>query len=210
MRALGILILVVVITGIGCDADKCRKSGEACAQTADCCDGLACFDGMCGASVATCPDDAPVDCDATLPGMCCPSDTPHCCKDGNCYAKATDCGKPSCGSEFKSCTTSASCCTGLTCARFGHTCHAAQKLALGDACTDLSQCVSKRCSSYCTKPCTKTSECGSTNNCLDTADGQWCVPFCSTNADCSVFGPGVTCQTSTDPAGLTLHGCFAK
>lgn len=210
MRALGFLIFTVVAMGTGCGADKCRKSGDACAQAEDCCDGLACFDGKCGAPVATCPDEAPLDCGSILPGMCCPSDTPNCCKDGNCYAKATDCGKPSCASEFKSCSASANCCSGFTCSRFGHICHAAKKLALGDACTAQSQCSSMWCSSYCTQRCAKNSECGSANNCLDTADGPMCVPFCSTNADCSVFGAGVTCQASTDPAGLTLKGCFSE
>lgn len=72
-------LCALAAAGLGCGADKCRTSGQACAVTADCCDDLACFDGLCGSPVVACPDEAPVDCGTILPGMCCPSDTPNCC-----------------------------------------------------------------------------------------------------------------------------------
>lgn len=208
MRLPFIVTFLVVVVAAGCGTDKCRKTSEACAETTDCCDGLACFDGACGAPVATCSDDAPVDCGSALPGMCCQTDTPVCCaKDGLCHPDATSCN----GCDTKGCLRSTDCCTGFTCARFGKACHAAKFLALGDACTDDAQCASTSCSSYCTKRCTKTTDCGPANQCLDTADGFFCIPFCSINTDCFVFGgTDVTCQKAMDPTGLNLNGCFAK
>lgn len=208
MRAILTISILFIVAGVGCGADKCRKNGEACAETADCCDGLACFDGSCGAPAPACSDDAPVDCGSALPGMCCQTDTPYCCaKDGLCHENAASCN----GCDGKSCLSSSGCCIGFTCARFGKTCHAAKNLATGDACTDDLQCASRSCSAYCTKRCTKTSECGPANQCLETADGFFCIPFCSTNADCFVFGgSNLTCQKSLDPSGLNLNGCFAK
>lgn len=213
MRAPFVLSIVFAVAlGTGCSAKHdCRTDGQACAETADCCDELACFDGACGVPVLACPDEAPVDCGAALPGQCCPMDAPFCCaRDSSCYARASDCTGLSCSGALKNCATSASCCSGLACARFGRTCNVAKNLVTGDACTASTQCASRWCNAYCTRRCTKTSECGSANNCLESANGLLCIPFCSTNADCAVFGPGITCQKALDPNGLSLSGCFAK
>lgn len=212
---LSLSICLAVAAGFGCGADKCRTSGDACAVTTDCCDGLACFDGVCGepsAQKPTCPAEAPVDCGSVLPDMCCPSDTPFCCaKDQLCHVDAADCnGPPSCSGKACASSSSFDCCAGFTCARFGHTCHTAKNLDLGDACIADSQCASKSCTAYCSKPCASTAECGTANQCLQTLAGFRCIPFCSTSADCTVFGPNITCQKSTDPSGLNLNGCFAK
>ncbi len=207
MKAIYIIPILFVVVA-GCGADKCRNSGEACAETSDCCDALACFDGACGMPVLACGDDAPVDCGSALPGMCCTTDYPTCCaKDGLCHESASSCT----GCDGKGCFTVSSCCTGFTCARFGKRCHAAKNLAIGEPCTDDLQCASRSCEGYCTKRCTKTSDCGSANQCLETADGFFCIPFCQINTDCFVYGGSdVTCQKATDPAGLNLNGCFAK
>lgn len=207
MKSIALLGFLTLTVG-ACSA-KGRDAGEFCAVTADCRDDLVCDSGTCAAP-ATCPSEAPIDCGTTLPGMCCQTATPVCCaKDATCAARAADCNAPmTCAG--RSCATSSGCCDGFTCARFGKTCHAAANLAVGDACDVASQCASKRClNGYCTKSCAATADCGSANYCLDTSlFGLICVPFCTGNPDCAVFGAGVTCQMSTDPKGLTLRGCF--
>ena len=66
------------------------------------------------------------------------------------------------------------------------------------------------CLTYCTKPCTSTAACGGANSCLSTPSGFLCIPFCQTDADCSVFGAAASCQAGTDPGGLATKGCFAR
>lgn len=201
---------LLIVAGFGC-TNQPRNAGEACAVTRDCRTELVCLNNVCAA--VACPSDAPIDCGDTLPGMCCPRDTPFCCAhDGSCYNTAAACAGTSCMGELKSCTTSGNCCTDLTCARFGHFCQVAKDLALGDACKASAQCKSALCSDYCTKRCSSNNECdrGIVNTCLDTDEGFRCVPTCTKDTDCSVFGPNVTCQSAMDPGGLPRKGCFAR
>lgn len=164
------------------------------------------------AMLRDCPAEAPVDCHSTRAGICCPSSAPYCCATGEpCRASATSCMGSMMSCDGRSCATSGGCCKGFTCARFGRTCHAAQNLPIGDACTEHEQCASASCSAYCTRPCVTSAACGAANFCLETEGGIFqCIPFCSTDADCVVFGKDVTCQVGQDPGGLMLRGCFAK
>ena len=110
------LLIAIALSG-GCSAahDECRSLSEACAQTSDCCTGLACTQGVCAAP-SLCQGDTPIDCGAAVPGRCCPRQAPFCCAaDRRCHASAADCGGAVCGSQGKPCATSATCCTGLTC-----------------------------------------------------------------------------------------------
>ncbi len=110
------LLLAAVIAGSGCAAKgDCRDADKACAQTSDCCEGLACFNGLCAAP-AVCPTEAPIDCGNAIPGMCCQNATPYCCaKSASCTDTAATCNGPTCSSADRACVTSATCCTGLTC-----------------------------------------------------------------------------------------------
>lgn len=205
MRVL--ILLATIAAGFGCAAHD-RSAGEACAVTADCKTDLACLRGICD-TPAMCPAEAPIECSDG--SGCCQTATPYCCaKDGLCHVNAANCNgsPPTCAN--KACATSAGCCDGFTCSRFGRICRAGKNLVTGEACTDDAQCISRSCSGYCTKACAKTADCGPANYCLDSAEGFQCIPFCRNNADCAVYGPDTTCQTAMDPAGLNLHGCFAK
>lgn len=188
----------------------CRTDGQACAETSDCCDELACFNGTCSAPLA-CPDAAPVDCGAALPGLCCPSDAPVCCaKDSSCHAKASDCtGGPAC--VGKDCQTSAGCCAGATCSRARKTCQTARALPIGDACTDSAQCASKICAfGYCTKTCLTSTDCGTGNACLVVNGNFRCVPTCQLTAQCGIYASGLTCDYAPDLNGKDIKGCIRK
>lgn len=231
------LVLVAGIWLAACSAG--RNAGEVCFETADCRPELACVDGRCNLP-GTCPGDAPIKCrdgSGCCPlshSICCDDGQCHetvtsclaatCKSTGQSCRTSTDCcGALTCNSLTKTCksstppacsgracTSSAGCCADFACSRFGKTCHAARNLATGDPCTAHAQCLSGECSNYCTKTCTSTAACGSANSCLETATGPACIPFCQTNADCTIFGAGITCQESTDLNGLKLKGCFGS
>lgn len=200
------LLGFLTLTICACSA-RGRDAGEACAITADCRDDLACLGGTCAVPLS-CPTEAPVDCGDTIPGACCQTDTPYCCaRDASCTVNAAACNTVTCAGRI--CAGSGSCCSGFTCSRFGKMCRAAVSLAIGESCTAASQCASGRClNGYCTKTCTATAECGQANSCLRAQSGLICVPYCSGNADCVVFGVSITCRKATDPDGSTFNGCF--
>lgn len=207
-RSITILIAAaaLVAAGLGCAANECRGGLEACAKTVDCCDGLFCSArNICEPPVgpSVCGDHR---CDADeSPSTCCLDCV---CPTGSCNATTKACSAPSCSGKV--CSSSATCCDGFTCSRFGKTCHAARNLALGDACTASSQCASGLCFGYCTKACARSTDCGTASFCLETAQGFLCIPSCQSILDCTVFGSNASCQSSTDPGGLMLKGCFAR
>lgn len=222
-------LLLLVAAGLGCAAG--RGHGGACTASLDCEERLVCFmgkcdnPGACSGAGSTCAKQE--DCCGAL--LACQRGT--CVVESACVAAGGACSGASCCGTLtcqagtcktpptscagRACQTSASCCGGFTCSRFGKTCQAAQNLATGDACTGTGsgQCRAPgMClNGYCTKFCSKTADCGPANYCLGIDGGQFvCVPFCQGNADCSVFGIGITCQQSTDPGGLALKGCFSS
>lgn len=198
MSRVALFALMIVA---GCAAGG--MSGDPCGGGSNCRDGLVCVSGFCS---EPCPSSAPARC-GTYGEYCCPSAFPFCCDgdDASCYADPVDCE----GCAGLSCTSSAFCCEGYTCSRYGKKCQAAKNLPIGEPCEKDSQCSSGKCdpSGYCTKRCTATSQCGAANYCLNTGAGFHCVPFCTSDAGCSVFD-FAWCQTAPDPNGLMLKGCF--
>ena len=142
-------------------------------------------------SSSYCPPIAPIDCGATVPGMCCPREAPFCCPaNGSCTTSAAAC--VTC--RWRHCTNTAGCCEGFVCERATSTCQIATKLPLGETCTAPQQCASKICVGFCTETCTAATNCGAENYCLGTdLFGFLCAPACSGNGDCAVFGGGRAC-----------------
>lgn len=220
--------ILLLAVAVGCHAG--RGPGEVCAETADCAPELACFNGKCATDDGSCrvagkPCDRDEQCCAgnycnidvceKIPGGMCIAagalctDSKYCCAGLTC--QNSRCGTaPTCKAEFATCVTSLSCCAGLTCSRFGPFCQKASALALGEPCTADSQCRSRTCRTYCTKPCTSGTDCTDVTECLNTTLGFICVPFCRNGTDCTVYGAGFACQQGTDPNGLSANGCFAK
>lgn len=159
-----------------------------------------------GAS-SLCPPIAPIDCGATVPGMCCPRKAPFCCPlNGSCTTSSAACVN----CRWRHCESTAGCCEGFVCERATSTCQIAVKLPLGETCTAPQQCASKICVGFCTETCTAATDCGAENYCLETdLFGFLCAPACSGNGDCAVFGAGTaTCQAATDAKGATRKGCL--
>lgn len=183
MRILPIAASLALLAAAGLGCGKMGDVRDPCTNDKDCKDDLICYKGKC-AIPGTCPDDAPIDCGATLPGACCPASHPICCaKDETCHANAADCGDN--GKLLgEVCVTSNDCASRL--------------------------CVNH----YCTKRCSDGDDCTGDVNlttwCLKSAtSGFICVPLCITT-DCRRFGANVTCRQSTDPSGMVWDGCLSK
>lgn len=82
-------------------------------------------------------------------------------------------------------------------------------LGIGEKCTSSSQCESGSCTGtsssdpgWCNDTCYSNADCGINayghlNYCLETeGGGDYCFPGCSSNADCTKYGPGITCQNA--------------
>ena len=90
---------------------------------------------------------------------------------------------------------------------------------VGDPCTSGSECASGSCGGWCQESCSAADAiCASApaslrnaqgffNWCFDTSSGAACFPGCSTNSDCTVYGPAYTCQSGTDVAGFPTNAC---
>lgn len=92
MRILPIAASLALLAAAGLGCGKMGDVRDPCTNDKDCKGDLICYKGKC-AIPGTCPDDAPIDCGATLPGACCPASHPVCCaKDEMCHASAADCG----------------------------------------------------------------------------------------------------------------------
>lgn len=216
-----------LLLAAGCAAG--RDAGQPCSQTADCRPELACFGGKCAKDDGSChvvhgACDSDGECCSGLncnAHICEKAPTPTCTTTGKTCSSSSECCRllicqagtcklPSCAGP--ACITSANCCTNYTCARFARTCQSARALPIGEACTASAQCTSGVCSDYCTKPCTKHSDCSGSggNFCMETVSGFLCIPSCLGPADCTVFGTGVSCQGGKDPGGLMLKACFGN
>lgn len=194
---------LLLAAGLGCGAAK-RGPGEACAETLDCRDNLVCTANECTAPGA-CPKSAPVSCGD---GTCCMAQYPICCPDGSCYQTSADCKEATC--DAKSCRNSAGCCTGYVCAAGLNLCQLGKDIDLGDTCTASSQCKSKTClGGACTKRCLADQDCD-LGLCLFRAGAAafYCTPLCSAPADCSVYGPLVSCREAAGPDGTKSKGCM--
>ena len=90
---------------------------------------------------------------------------------------------------------------------------------VGDPCASDSECASGSCAGWCQELCSAAdalceSAPGSLRNaqgfynwCFDTSSGAACFPGCSTNSDCTVYGPAYTCQSGPDATGYTAKAC---
>ena len=171
--------------------------------------GMAGAGGMCIEPGGTC----------TVSSGCCQtsSGTPMgavCITDDNvCHAKCasgTQCVSGCCasvtGQSYGVCADAATYCPALK--------------GVGDPCAADSECASGSCNDWCQATCASgNSTCSSTTSRLLNSRGEpnWCVftqastyscfPGCVTNADCTVYGTGYTCQTVTDVDGLTDNVC---
>lgn len=228
-----IMMVLVLATTAGacrseCETDKDCKGARIC----DAAQGI-CVDP------ALCPSNAPVDCGAVLPGLCCPATAPICCpRDNRCYedeegcsgcaAAGIACGStpccagltcqggrctatPTCRKATDACLTSAVCCTGLTCSRFGLFCRAATGLDLGEPCNQATECRSGRCDGFCSRPCSSNASCTNATFCIQTAVGNICVPWCGSGSStrCSVYD-GATCQAAQDVTGSSQAVCLGQ
>jgi hypothetical protein len=86
--------------------------------------------------------------------------------------------------------------------------------AVGDPCVTTANCAAGlSCTTgggWCTRPCTRDIDCPGANYCLmNTAGGMNCFPRCATNADCTKYGPGVTCKSFRTVSGATQTLCSA-
>ena len=205
-----------------CAIALCTTTGQPCG--AGCCDGLECTAGKCAAPV-TCRDVNGACAgtgDCCLPLVCSASkcvNAPSCRTAGLTCSVSSPCCSPlgcagglcgSCSAQTKPCSTANDCCDGLACYRNVKACHTAANLNLGDPCRKDSECSSGVCSAWCTKNCVTTTQCTNATVCTGAmGGGTVCFPLCQTNADCTVFGTGVTCQPAFDINGGSTHICSA-
>ena len=91
---------------------------------------------------------------------------------------------------------------------------------IGDPCQSTADCATGECNGHwCTKTCTSNTDCVSTSQSITNSVGQlvWCVesaggtnlcfPGCSSNAECSGFGSGVSCSETTVTNGSATDIC---
>jgi hypothetical protein len=233
-RKMGSLLLSAIVVGIasaGCGTSTCKTAGEPCGSSVTCCGTLVCptTGGTCEEPMVECAADNSIcvsdstccsktcnGADCVAAGSCtntvgksCSSSVPCCagtgltCTNGRCEASA-------CSADTKPCADAANCCAGLTCYRYNPpgTCHPAVALSLGDPCRNSSECASGNCQGWCTSVCATTSACTSATECAPVQGGTYaCFPFCQSNKDCTVYGPGVTCQPTTNVAGVPTMIC---
>jgi hypothetical protein len=83
----------------------------------------------------------------------------------------------------------------------------------GTACASNSECASGACASWCTSVCASNTDCGINSYggltwCVeDNAGIDSCFPGCSTNADCAVYGSGISCKPATVTNGSSTTVC---
>lgn len=88
-------------------------------------------------------------------------------------------------------------------------CGGSTLLGIGEKCTANGQCESGMCTGssssspgWCSDTCYANTDCGinaygQLNYCLEAESGtDYCFPGCTTNADCSKYGAGITCQNA--------------
>lgn len=92
---------------------------------------------------------------------------------------------------MKSCITSADCFTSaaeLVCSR-ANQCIYAEQLINGEPCVSDNQCKSGACNgAWCTKPCLTNADCGASNACVPTQNGNpQCFPACNPQIGCRLY-----------------------
>ena len=202
-----------------CSTQMCNPAGQPCLFQGDCCSGTTCSlnhvcMGTCNSSNCTAGC-----CDSN--GLCQTGTTNASCGVFGVACKACLLGQrctnhscqsppPNCTTAGKPCSTSATCCTNLTCSRFVSSCTTASGLAIGEPCDADSQCASGMCAGWCTKPCGSDADCTpNVSYCVMATTGYLCFPWCGpgSNTNCSVYGSGVTCQGSTSVGGVSTEVC---
>lgn len=110
------------------------------------------------------------------------------------YTQVTSCANTQCPICSESgigdpCATTASCVTGLTC--MGPWC--TETCANDAACTG----IGENGGNYT----------GHANACLHFVNGNYCVPGCASDTDCTTYFPGTACSVATNLAGATVYVC---
>jgi hypothetical protein len=201
MRMIAVIIgMLIAAAGCGSDsppAPPCSKQGARCNNP--CCPGSTCDANLCVGQMAS-----------SCTGQPCSRIQP-CCFGAICFVDANTgqgrCfGTSGCGLAGNTCDTMQSCCLGLTCPRSSD--KRCQLGDVGDPCRQGMGCLMNlTCNGvWCTTSCSSKADCGSTNDCVSTAQGFSCFPSCSTNTDCGLY-PGTACKPHTDPTGATVTVC---
>ena len=210
MRHAAWLLLPLLAVACYPNPNDLRDNGSAQAGSSGT-TGAAGTTGSAGATGCQQPGDA-----CTTNGQCCQTGTnvsrgAFCIMDdGVCHAKCstgTDC--------------SSGCCVAVTGQSLG-ACAAASNCAraVGDPCTSNAQCASGSCTGWCEAACSAASPtCPASASSLFNAEGfpNWCeatatkgdlcFPGCGSDADCTVYGTGLTCKSFTSVDGLVEKVC---
>jgi len=157
------------------------------------------------------------------PGSTCTLDN-QCCQSGTGVSEGAFCIEQT-GLCHATCALNDDCVSNCCVAVTGQTrgaCVSASFCGLagvGDPCASGSECASGSCDGWCQESCSAAdnicaSAPGSVRNaqgfynwCFDTSGGAGCFPGCTTNSDCTVYGPAYTCQSGTDVTGFTARVC---
>jgi hypothetical protein len=79
----------------------------------------------------------------------------------------------------------------------------------GSPCLDNSQCAQQACNGvFCSHSCVNDAACGAYAKCMFTQNQSYnCFPSCTNNADCAIFGAGLTCQAGTSRDNASVMIC---